>query len=503
MCGTKACSATGFESKCDLTTCLARGPYSEVVPAAHSRLIALLVGATFVVILNETIMGVAIPHLMDDLDIPATTAQWLTTGFLLTMATVIPVTGFLLQRFHTRQIYIWAMTTFSTGTLIAALAPGFEVLLLGRIVQACGTALMMPLLMTTVMTLVPEARRGQMMGTITIVIAVAPAIGPTISGLVLSGLSWRWMFWIVLPIALIALAIGARLVENVTEPHELPIDLPSVGLAAVAFSGTVYGLSAIGEAARGDTPIPPAIPIVVGAVFLVLFVWRQLRLGDHPLMDVRVFANRTFAFSVGLVGVSMMSLFGAIILLPLFLQNARDASTIETGLILLPGGLMMGLFSPFVGRWYDRLGARPLVIPSTVVLGGSLLWMSSLDQSSATAEIVVCYATLSMSLALMFTPLMTSGLGALPMNLYSHGSAVLTTLQQVGGAAGTALFITILTRGEVSASDDGLSDAASTAAGFHDAVLGASALCILAFALSLFIRKPTPAPGLEAAHAAH
>jgi DHA2 family lincomycin resistance protein-like MFS transporter len=472
------------------------------MPKQHLRLISLLVGATFVVILNETIMGVALPHLMDDLSIPATTAQWLTTGFLLTMATVIPVTGFLLQRFHTRQIYLAAMTAFSTGTLVAALAPGFEVLLAGRIIQATGTALMMPLLMTTVMTLVPEERRGQMMGTITIVIAVAPAVGPTIAGLVLSGLSWRWMFWIVLPIALLALAVGARLVENVTEPHELPIDLRSVLLAAVAFSGTVYGLSAIGEDARGDTPVAPVIPIVIGVIFLLLFGWRQLRLGDHPLMDIRVFANRTFAFSVGLVGVSMMALFGAIILVPLFLQNARATSTIETGLILLPGGLMMGLFSPFVGRWYDRFGARPLVIPSTVVLGGSLLWMSTLDRSSATLEIVLCYAVLCMSLALMFTPLMTSGLGALPVNLYSHGSAVLTTLQQVGGAAGTALFITIFTKGEVSATHDGMRDAAATAEGFHDAVVWASALCIVAFALSLLIRsRPAPAPGAEPAPA--
>ncbi|WP_205699139.1 DHA2 family efflux MFS transporter permease subunit [Conexibacter sp. SYSU D00693] len=474
------------------------------MPAAHLRLISLLVGATFVVILNETIMGVALPHLMDDLDIPATTAQWLTTAFLLTMATVIPVTGYLLQRFHTRQIYIAAMAAFSTGTLIAALAPGFEVLLVGRIVQATGTALMMPLLMTTVMTLVPEERRGQMMGTITIVIAVAPAIGPTISGLVLSGLSWRWMFWIVLPIALLALGVGARLVRNVTEPHKLPIDVVSVVLAAIAFSGVVYGLSLIGEDARGDTPVAPVVPIVVGAVFLVLFGWRQVRLGDHPLMDIRVFRHRTFAFAIGLIGVSMMSLFGVIILLPLFMQNARDASTLTTGLVLLPGGLMMGLFSPFVGRWYDQYGARPLVVPSTIVLGGSLLWMSTIDQSTSTAEIVVCYAVLGVSLALMFTPLMSAGLGALPMNLYAHGSAVFTTLQQVAGAAGTALFITILTRGEVSAADDGLDPAGATAAGFQDAIIVSAGLCVLAFALSLFLRsKPAPAPGMEPAPAMH
>lgn len=471
------------------------------MPAEHSRLIALLVGATFVVILNETIMGVALPHLMDDLDIPATTAQWLTTAFLLTMATVIPVTGYLLQRLHVRQVYIAAMAAFSLGTLIAALAPGFEVLLVGRIVQASGTALMMPLLMTTVMTLVPEERRGQMMGTITIVIAVAPAIGPTISGLILNELSWRWMFWLVLPIALFSLAIGIRLVRNVTEPHQLPIDVASVVLAAVGFSGMVYGLSALGEEARGEAPIPPVLPVVVGAVFLAAFVWRQLRLGDHPLMDLRVFKERTFTISVAMVGVSMMALFGAIILLPLFLQNSKDASTLTTGLVLLPGGLVMGLSSPLVGRAFDRLGAKPLVVPATLVLGGSLLWMSSLDQGSPLGEVIVVYAVLCMSLALMFTPLMTSGLGSLPPQMYSHGSAVLTTLQQVGGAAGTALFVTILTRGEVAASEEGRSAAAATAAGFHDAVLWASALCIVAFGLSFLLRR-TPARA-EAPAVAH
>jgi DHA2 family lincomycin resistance protein-like MFS transporter len=223
-------------------------------------------------------------------------------------------------------------------------------------------------------------------------------------------------------------------------------------------------------------------------------------------MDIRVFKNRTFSFAIGLLGVSMMSLFGVIILLPIFLQTSRDMSTLATGLILLPGGLMMGLFSPFVGRWYDKYGARPLVVPSTVVLGGSLLWMSTLDQGTPTFQIVLCYAVLCISLALMFTPLMTAGLGALPMTLYSHGSAVFTTLQQVAGAAGTAIFITILTRGEIAASKDGLDPAAATASGFQNAATWAAALCIVAFGLSLFLRKPeakTAEAGLEPATATH
>ena len=218
---------------------------------ARDRLaVRLLLISTFVVILNETIMGVALPRLMSDLDIPASTAQWVTTAFMLTMAIVIPVTGFVIQRFTTRAVFLAAMTLFSLGTAICALAPGFDALIVGRVVQACGTAIMLPLLMTTVMTVTPPASRGRTMGNISIVISVAPAIGPTISGLVLSVLDWRWLFALVLPIALGALALGAIRLPNLTETRSARVDVGSVILSAVAFGGIVYGLSGLGR--RGD-----------------------------------------------------------------------------------------------------------------------------------------------------------------------------------------------------------------------------------------------------------
>ena len=191
--------------------------------AGRNRLVInLLLVATFVVILNETLMAVAIPRLMRDLNVTAGAVQWLTTAFLLTVSVVIPVTGFLLQRMNTRPIFVWAMSLFTLGTLIAALAPNLQVLVLARIIQASGTAIMMPLLMTTVMTLAPPETRGKTMGFISTVISVAPAIGPTISGVILNYLSWRWMFLLVLPISLGALALGARRMQNVTTPHRAP-----------------------------------------------------------------------------------------------------------------------------------------------------------------------------------------------------------------------------------------------------------------------------------------
>jgi MFS transporter, DHA2 family, lincomycin resistance protein len=416
-------------------------------PSTAGLAIGLLVGSAFVMILNETIMSVALPALVTDLEVTIGTAQWLTSGFLLTMAVVIPVTGFLLQRFAPRQVYLSSMALFSTGTLIAALAPGFPMLMAGRIVQAAGTAVMIPLLMTSVIRLVPVERRGATMGSITVVIAVAPAIGPTLSGAILTTLGWRWMFWTVLPIALVALAAGARWLRVRSEARPVPLDLVSVALSALAFGGLVFGLSSVGESARGTALVQPWLPTVLGAAALALFVTRQLRLqrDGRALLDLRPLAHRPFVVSLVLIVLSMMSLFGVLILLPLYLQDVLRVDPFVTGLAVLPGGLVMGLLGPVIGRLYDRLGARRLIIPGALVLTVTLWAFSTLGATSPLWEIVALHVVLVCGLSLMFTPLMTDALGQLPGELDSHGSAIMATLQQVAGAAGTALFITVLT----------------------------------------------------------
>ncbi|WP_300007577.1 DHA2 family efflux MFS transporter permease subunit [Pseudonocardia sp.] len=469
------------------------GPTTHIperaAPATRTNLvIGLLVGSAFVMILNETIMSVALPTLIVDLAVTASTAQWLTSGFFLTMAVVIPITGFLLQRFTPRQVFVGAMSAFSTGTLVSALAPGYGVLLTGRIVQAVGTAVMIPLLMTTVLRLVPVQRRGSMMGTISIVIAVAPAVGPTISGLILSALDWRFMFWLVLPIALLALGAGVALLRVDSETRTVPLDVASVALSAVGFAGFVYGLTAIGEAARGGALVPPWIPLVVGAAALVVFVRRQLVLqrADRALLDLRPFTLRPFVVSIVLVVLSMMALFGALILLPLYLQDVLGTDPFVTGLVVLPGGLVMGLLGPFVGRAFDRIGARPLVIPGAVVLSGSL-WALTAFVGAPLWTVVVIHIVLSAGIALMLTPLMTEALGSLPADLYSHGSAIVSTLQQVAGAAGTALFVTMLTLFSASGG-------ATDAPGIRAAFLVGAILSTAAVGVSLLVRGRQPSP---------
>ncbi|MBU6265375.1 MAG: MFS transporter, partial [Actinomycetales bacterium] len=251
---------------------------SDKLDPRHKVILGVIMVSTFVVFLNETALGVALPQIMKQLNIQPSTGQWLNTAYMLTMAVIIPTTGFLLQRFSTKPMYIAAMTFFTTGTLVAALSQDFFFLLIGRILQASGTAIMMPLLMTTVMVLVPEHLRGRINGNISLVLSAAPALGPAFSGLVLSFLDWRWLFWIMLPIGVVTLIIGTIRISNSQEPRKIPIDVFSVILSAFAFSGLIYGLSSFADAARGVATMSPWIPLGVGVVFFALFLQRQARL---------------------------------------------------------------------------------------------------------------------------------------------------------------------------------------------------------------------------------
>jgi DHA2 family lincomycin resistance protein-like MFS transporter len=478
-------------------------PASDHQISRENRLvITALVTATFVVILNETIMNVALPRLMAELRIDAPTVQWLATAFMLTMSVVIPTTGFLLQRLARKTVFVLAMGLFSSGTLLAALAPGFGMLLLARIVQASGTAIMLPLLMTSVLTLIPVARRGQVMGTVSIVISVAPAIGPTISGLILQFLSWRFMFLTVLPIALAALFFGARKLGGSPETQRPHLDALSVILTVPAFGGVVYGLSQLGGEGSG---LGPALPLAVGLVCLALFTARQLMLqrSGAPLLDLRAFTHPMYTVATALLVVGMIALFGVIILLPIYLQQVRGLDTLSTGLLLLPGGLVMGLLAPTVGKWFDRVGPVPLTLTGTTLMTAVLFALAFLASDTPIWLVLVLHIALSLGLALLFTPAFTSGLNPLPPHLYSHGSAILSTLQQVAGAAGTALLVGIMASQARGAATSGAIEAQM--AGFRAAFLVAACVAIASIVLAGFLRNrpAVAAEGAEQPAAAH
>ncbi len=477
------------------TAAATTAPETSEAPDHRSRnrlVINLMLVATFVVFLNETIVGVAIPRIMEDLRIEASTAQWLSTAFMLTMAIVIPTTGFLMQRLSTRAVFILAMSLFTLGTAIAAIAPGFEILLLGRVVQASGTAIMMPLLMTTVMTLVPPHERGKTMGNISIVMSVAPAVGPAVGGVIVQALDWRFIFIIVLPIALFALVLGGLRVKNVTEKTNVPLDVLSIILSAFAFGGLVYGLSSIGEAIAGNTMVAPWIPLTVGGVALVAFVLRQLTLQkrEEAFLDLRTFRSRGFSVAIILMVIMMGALFGTVFLLPIYTQQVLGLEPALSGLILVPGSLLMGLAGPFIGRLYDRIGPRPMIVPGSIVVSLALWGLTLLGETTPWGFVLAAHVILCIGLAFMFTPLFTSSMAALNPRLYSHGSATISTVQQLAGAAGTALFIALYTIGVSTATAGGATEIGALANGVHTAFLAGAVISLAAVVAAWFVPKP-------------
>ena len=460
--------------------------------ASPFRVIAILSVAAFVVILNETIMSVALPRLMVEFDITEATVQWVTTAFMLTMAVVIPTTGWILTRFRLRSVYITAMLIFTGGTIVAALAPVFIILVAGRVIQAIGTAIMMPLLMTTVLNLVPFERRGRVMGVVGMVISAAPALGPTVGGIILEQLDWRWMFWTVLPIAVVTLLIGGSMLRNITDTRPMKLDLFSVILSAVGFSGLIYGLSSLGEAARGVALIPAWIPLTIGGVSLSIFVFRQLALRHNAFLDVRVFTIPTYTFAMVLMIAANMAMFGTFIVLPIYIQQVLGYDAQVAGMVMLPSGVLMGVLGIFVGRAFDAVGARPLLIPGSIIGAAGLWGMTTLTATSPLGAIILWNMLMSMGIGMMMGPLMTSALSSLPGRLYQHGSAIFSTLQQVAAAGGTALYITVMSVAAVVGVGRGEDPVTAQMTGMHNALLWGAVLMLIPVVGALFFRPQRP-----------
>ena len=464
----------------------------DALPSSVKAILSILLFAAFVMMLNETTLSVALPAMMDDYSITAATAQWQLTGFMLTLAVVMPTTGWMLERFSTRSVFIFAVVAFLIGTIIAALAPSFPVLLAARVAQAVGTAIVMPLLMTVAMTLVPFHKRGTIMGLIAVVMAVGPALGPSLAGLILSFTSWHGIFWFMVPLVALAGIIGGAKLTNIGEQRKAPLDLLSVFLSVAAFGGLVYGLSSISVLLAGGTAARIALMILlVGVIGLGLFVWRQLVLGrtNRALLDLRPLAVPNFTFSLLVLMVLLAAMLGVLNTLPLYLQGSLLATALVSGLVLLPGGLLEGVLSPFFGRLYDRYGPRPLIVPGMTIVTGGIFWLATVDDHTSVWTVVVIHVFFSIGLAGLFSPLMTTALSSLPSNLFAHGSAILNTLQQLGGAAGTAVMITVFSNVSAEAQAQDVPATVAIADGANSAFLATGFLSLVALVLSLFIKR--------------
>lgn len=473
------------------------GP-DERLPPGVALVIGVLIFSTFIVFLNELLLGVALPTLIEDFGVTPSTGQWVTTGFLLTMAVLIPASSFVMRRFHMRTIFLVAMSLFILGTALAAIAPTFGLLVTGRVIQASGTAVFLPLLMTTTMRLVPVGRRGQMMAITTAVPAVAPAVGPALSGLVLSTVSWRWLFILMLPFAIAALVLGAWKLRNTTTPEPVALDVASLLLSALGFGGLVYGLSLIGEASSGHAPISPYLPIAVGLVGLVAFVFRQIPLQrrDNAFLDMRIFLARSYTAPLLVMFLVAGNAIGLLVVLPLVLTNVTGLSILQLGLFLVPGGLAIPICAAASGRMYDRIGPRPLLVPAAVVWLGVLWFLSWVDESTSVFTLILAWLVFTSAQATMWAALTTSAMSGLRPELYPHGASAFAATQQLAGAAFGAVFISAYTIGS-GARDAGVLDTTQATSAANAAFLTALAIGVVVLVGACFVGR-TPGTTTDA-----
>lgn len=409
-------------------------------------LISFLI-AGFIGLFSETALNMALGDLIQQFQVGSSTIQWLTTGYLLTLGILVPVSGLLLQWFSTRQLFFAALIFSIVGTLIAALAPTFNILMVARVIQAIGTGLLLPLMFNTILMIYPIHKRGAIMGTMGLVIMFAPAIGPTISGFLIENLTWHWIFWLSLPFLAFALAFGIVYMQNVTEITKPKIDVVSVVLSSLGFGGIVYGFSTAGENGWSSSIVVAAI--AVGLIALVMFSFRQFKM-EKPMINLRVFRYPMFTLGLLVVFIAFMVILSSAILLPLYLQTGLGLAAFTAGLILLPGGVLNGLMSPLTGRLYDKFGPRGLVIPGFVLIIVILWSLSNVTNETSMMAVVIMNALLMMGISLIMMPAQTNALNQLPRDLYPDGTALMNTLQQVSGAIGTAVAITIMSTTQLS-----------------------------------------------------
>lgn len=449
----------------------------------RTLLVAVILAGAFVVILNQTLLNTAIPKIMDDLSISANTAQWLTTGFMLTMGVMIPVTAFLIEKFSTRKLFLTAMSLFAAGTLIAAIAPNFPVLLTARIVQAAGAGIMIPLMQTVFLLIFPIEKRGAAMGMVGLVIAFAPAIGPTLSGWVVESYSWRVLFYMILPIALLVIIFASFALKNVTKLTNPKIDILSIILSSFGFGGLLYSFSSAGSSGWSSAEV--IISMIVGIIALTLFIWRQLTV-KRPMLEFRIFKNKIFALTLFIGMIIMVSMLGVELLLPLYMQNARGYTPLESGLLLLPGAVVMGIMSPITGKIFDKIGARPLAIIGLSIVTVMTFLFSNMTATTSYTYMMVIYAVRMLGISLVMMPVMTAGLNQLPNRLIAHGTAMSNTMRQVAASIGTAMLITVMTNSTEDAAQQ--MDPHPMIQGVSAAFMVAASLAFVALILSFFIK---------------
>lgn len=393
----------------------------------------------FISILNQTLLFTAFPDIMRTFSVSSSTVQWLTTAYMLVNGVWIPVTAYLISRFSTRQLMLFALGSFTLGTLLSAISPSFLLLLISRLIQAIGAGIIIPLMQVVMFSIVDKDKHGSVMGIIGFTTGFAPLIGPTIAGFILSRLTWRYLFWLVFPIGVALIVATIFGMQNVGTPQRQDnrIDYRSVVYSTLGFGVLLYGTGSFNQNQTLGTFF-----IAIGVIFIVIFIHRELQLAK-PMLNFRVFKNRQFSIALILVVLSFVTLIGPQAIIPTLIQSAMHHTALTSALVLLPGALASGLTSLIAGRLYDHVGGKILGIIGSLVVSISMVPFLFLNVHSSLIMMAACLIFKMMGNSLVMTPLTTEALNVLPERLLNHGSAMVNTLRQVGGSIGTGLLVTV------------------------------------------------------------
>lgn len=410
----------------------------------RNMIVAVMIISAFIAILNQTLLNTALPQIMKGLHINESKSQWLVTGFMLVNGVMIPLTAFLMDRVKTRPLYLIAMGIFLLGSIIASIAPSFGILMLARVIQAIGAGIIMPLMQFTLFMLFPKNERGFAMGLAGLVIQFAPAIGPTLSGLVIDLSSWRMPFIIVVGVSLIGFIFGAIFIKSYNTTKDTKLDKRSVIYSTFGFGLMLYAFSSAGNLGF-DSPIV-IVSLLVSLFIIWVFIKRQLQV-PNPLLNLIVFKNRVFTLTTITSMIVMMSMIGPALLIPLYVQNALELSAFLSGLVIMPGAIINGIMSIFTGKFYDKYGARPLIIIGFSLLTVFSIMLCFLSADTSYLYLVIVYALRMFSVSLLMMPLNTAGINALHKREISHGTAISNFGRVTAGSLGTALMVTVMTIG--------------------------------------------------------
>lgn len=457
-------------------------------------LLTVLILGCFLSTLNQTLLNVAFSKLMVVFSISASTVQWLATGFMLVNGVLVPITAYLMKRYSTRQLFLSSMGFLLFGSIICAVAINFPLLLIGRMIQAIGAGIIMPLLMSVVMFIFPPEKRGSMMGFIGLAIIFAPAIAPTLAGFIIEYYSWRWLFIGIIPFTIITIVLAMKYLMNVSETEKVKLDIVSVILSTIGFGFILYGFSSAGS--RGWEDMVVLCTTILGIVAILTFCLKQSK-STEPLLDLSVFKNKLFTLTSIINIIVTMMMYADMVLLPIYLQNGRGFSAFEAGLLLLPGAIVNALMSPVTGKLYDRFGAKPLFIIGLIFIIPSMWVVTDLTETTPFVFLMIRTIFLRVGLSFITMPLNTASLNSLPRALVTHGTAVNNTLRQIAGAIGTAVVITIFTAQTTSHAETLLKETPNTPVkviktlasvlGSSDSYYFMTILAIIALVLTLFV----------------